>query len=132
MGVLPPRAVAARMRSATLYTGVVSVLVYSLLRVLIVVACGAGLYLLGLRGALLFLGAVIVGALVSYLVLSGPRLRAAQSLKDVAERHPRMSRPDVDALAEDIDEDPAEVADDAGKRAVSAESEHHGDGEAGR
>ncbi|MFV0425577.1 MAG: DUF4229 domain-containing protein [Beutenbergiaceae bacterium] len=99
-------------------------LVYTLLRLVIVLASGAVLYLLGLRGALLFAGAVIMGALVSYLGLSGPRLRAAQSLRDVAERSPRPSRPDADSRAEDADIDDHAYTDD------DADIDGHADSEA--
>lgn len=76
-------------------------LVYTLLRILLVVVAGGVLYLLGLRGLLLVVLAVVVGALLSYLLLKGPRERAAGTLQTMAEREPRAARADGDALAED-------------------------------
>lgn len=84
-------------------------LVYTLLRVLLVVAAGGLLYLLGMRGALLVIAAVLVGAMLSYAVLGGPRRRAAERLQTIAERDPRPATPDADARAEDAELD----ADDA-------------------
>lgn len=74
---------------------------YTVLRLLLIAAAGCLLYLLGMRGALLYIGAVVVGALVSYLVLSGPRLRAAAVLRAAAQSHPRAASRDSDAIAED-------------------------------
>ncbi len=85
------------------YPGRVPLLIYTVLRLLLVVAAGALLYLLGMRGVLLVVVAVIVGALLSFLLLKGPRDRAAGTLKAFAEREPRASRPDADSLAEDDD-----------------------------
>lgn len=111
-------------------------LFYTVLRLLIVAGAAGVLYLFGLRGVLLFVGAVIVGALVSYLALSGPRLRAARAVQAAAQRSPKQSRPDVDALAED-----AEVADARGNDAAlepegsgsrSAEAEQQSKDDAGR
>jgi hypothetical protein len=85
------------------YPGRVPLLIYTLLRVLLVVAAGAVLYLAGMRGALLVAVAVLVGALLSFVLLKGPRDRAAGTLQAFAEREPRATRPDADTLAEDAD-----------------------------
>lgn len=76
-------------------------LVYTLLRVLLVVVAGGVLYLLGLRGLLLVVVAVVVGAMLSYLLLTGPRRRAVERLQAFAESQPKAAKPDADALAED-------------------------------
>ncbi|GAB2614235.1 DUF4229 domain-containing protein [Pseudactinotalea suaedae] len=80
-------------------------LIYTLLRVLLVVVAGGALYLLGMRGLLLVVVAVVVGALLSFLLLKGPRDRAAQTLQGFAEREPAPTRPDADSVAEDEDLD---------------------------
>lgn len=76
-------------------------LTYTLLRVLLVVVAGAVLYLLGMRGVLLVAVAVLVGALLSFLLLKGPRDRAAGTLQAIAQREPKPSKPDADSIAED-------------------------------
>lgn len=78
-------------------------LVYTLLRVLLVVAAGGLLYLLGLRGLLLVVVAVVLGALLSYLLLGRHRNRAVETLQTMAEREPREVSPDADARAEDAE-----------------------------
>lgn len=97
-----------------------ALLVYTLLRVLLVVAAGGLLYLLGLRGLLLVVLAVVVGALLSYVLLKGPRQQAAGALQGFAEREARQPRPTADALAEDADLD------------ASAERERHPEDDAER
>jgi len=83
----------------------VPLLVYTLLRLLLVVVAGGLLYLLGMRGLLLAVVAVAVGALLSYALLPGPRRQAVGALQSIAEREPRKVRPDADSLAEDADID---------------------------
>lgn len=78
-----------------------ALLVYTLLRMLLVVAAGGVLYLAGMRGLLLVVMAVVVGAMLSYLLLKGPRERAAGTLQGLAERRPERERADADAQAED-------------------------------
>ncbi|HIZ36950.1 MAG TPA: DUF4229 domain-containing protein [Candidatus Ruania gallistercoris] len=56
------------------------VLVYSLLRILLIVAAGAGLYLAGMRGVLLVVAAVLVGAGLSYVLLDRFRRASAHWL----------------------------------------------------
>lgn len=58
------------------------VLVYSLLRILLIVAAGGGLYLAGMRGVLLVIAAVLVGAGLSYVLLDRFRRASAQWLAD--------------------------------------------------
>lgn len=87
-------------------------IVYTLLRVLMVLAAGGLLYLAGLRSWGLWTAAIVVGALVSYVVLGRQRAAAAAVL---AEHDPtrratdRLARAgDVDAAYEDavLDADP--------------------------
>ncbi len=80
-------------------------LVYTLLRIALVIAAGGVLYLLGLRGLLLVGLAVVVGALLSYVLLPAQRRDAAGALQSIAEREPRASTPDADARAEDAELD---------------------------
>src|SRR5699024_5623600 len=78
------------------------VLVYSLLRILLIVIAGAGLYLAGMRGLLLVVVAVLVGAALSYLVLDNYRRASAQWLQSRGKGHTRMEdRLESDAEAED-------------------------------
>lgn len=72
---------------------------YSLLRLGVLAVAGGLLYLLGLRGYLLALVAVIVAAAASYIFFPGPRRDAALSLSERDKR--RAPRADVDAEAED-------------------------------
>lgn len=78
-------------------------LVYTLLRILLVVAAGGLLYLLGLRGLLLVVVAVVLGALLSYALLGRHRNRAVETLQAMTEREPRDVPPDADARAEDAE-----------------------------
>lgn len=75
-------------------------LVYTLLRLLLVLAAAGVLYLLGMRSWLLWVTAVVIGALLSYLVLR-PQGRAAAEviaeLSPLREERPRFS----DNAAED-------------------------------
>lgn len=71
---------------------------YTLFRVVIVLAAAGLLYLVGLRSWLLWVAALVVGAMVSFLVLKDERLAAAQVL---AEYDPlRRDRPSFSAAAE--------------------------------
>ena len=80
---------------------------YTLLRVLVIVVVALPLYALGLRGPLLLAAAVLLGAVVAYLVLAGPRRRMVDDL--AARRERTGDRParggrtgrDADADAED-------------------------------
>ncbi|TRW44449.1 DUF4229 domain-containing protein [Georgenia yuyongxinii] len=74
-------------------------LVYTVLRLLLVLAAAGVLYLIGMRSWLLWVTAVVVGALISYLVLR-PQGRAAAEV--IAELSPlREDRPTFSAAAED-------------------------------
>lgn len=79
------------------------VLVYTLLRAGVLVAVGAVLYLVGLRGAWLLLFAFLVSGVVSAFVLSRPREGAAlgitRAVRGINERI------DASARAEDDDVD---------------------------
>lgn len=78
------------------------VLVYSLLRILLIVIAGAGLYLAGMRGLLLVVGAVLIGAALSYLVLDRYRRASAEWLQARGKGHTKVEdRIEADAEAED-------------------------------
>jgi hypothetical protein len=79
---------------------------YTLLRLLVIAAAAVPLHLAGLRGALLLAAAVLLGAVLAYLVLAGPR-RAM--VEDAAAGEARRGTPvrDADADAEDAADDAA-------------------------
>lgn len=79
------------------------VLVYSLLRILLIVAAGGGLYLAGMRGVLLVIAAVLVGAGLSYVLLDRFRRASAQWLADRGRGKTRWE----DRLASDADDEDA-------------------------
>lgn len=87
--------------------------VYSLLRLAVLgVALGLG-YLAGLRSWLLVIVATVVAALVSYLLLRGPRDAAAARLAEAAGRRrdaPRGTDEDVEDDADEAARAQAEVA----------------------
>lgn len=58
-----------------------AVLIYGVLRIALVLAAGAVLYLLGLRSWVLVLVAIVVGAGLSYIALDAPRRAAALALE---------------------------------------------------
>lgn len=72
--------------------------VYTLLRVALLLGAAVGLYLLGMRGLLLAGVAIVLAALLSYLVL--PRQRTAAAVY-LAERAQRRGRPTFAAAMED-------------------------------
>lgn len=80
-------------------------LVYTLLRVLLVLASAGVLYLLGMRSWLLWLTAVVVGALLSYLLLRTQGRAAAEvisQLSPLREERPTFSPgAEADAAYED-------------------------------
>lgn len=80
-------------------------LVYSLLRVLLVLASAGVLYLLGMRSWLLWLAAVVVGALLSYLLLRTQGRAAAEVIAQMSplrEERPKFSEGvEADAAYED-------------------------------
>ncbi|UFU05821.1 DUF4229 domain-containing protein [Ruania halotolerans] len=57
------------------------VLAYSVLRILLIVVAGFGLYLAGMRGVLLVAGAVLIGAGLSYVLLEKFRRASAAWLQ---------------------------------------------------
>lgn len=79
------------------------VLVYSLLRLLLVVAAGGGLYLAGMRGLLLVVGAVLVGAGLSYVLLDRFRRASGEWLSSRGRGRTRWE----DRLASDADDEDA-------------------------
>src|SRR5699024_1836212 len=109
------------------------VLVYSLLRILLIVIAGAGLYLAGMRGLLLVVVAVLVGAALSYLVLDPYRRASAQWLQSRGKGHTRMEdRLESDAEAEDALLDEQEQHErEAGPQATPGEDEAGSSGDAG-
>jgi hypothetical protein len=79
----------------------VRLLVYTLLRVLLVLAAAGLLHLAGMRSWALWTTAVVVGALASYVVLGRQRAAAARQLAEHdPTRRPRRRR-DADAAHED-------------------------------
>lgn len=92
-------------------------IVYTLLRLLLVLAAGGLLYLAGLRSWALWAAAIVVGALVSYVVLGRQRAAAAAVLaahdptRRAADRLARAG--DADAAYEDsvLDTEPDSVLD---------------------
>lgn len=88
------------------------ILRYSLWRLLILLAVVGALYLVGMRSWLLGVTAVVVAALVSYLVLPDSRLGAARQLQ---ERDPMRARPTrTGHAAQDADDEDQEI--DTGTR----------------
>ncbi len=91
------------------------VLVYSLLRLAVLAGCAVVLALVGFRGWLLALVAVLLAAPVAYLVLAGPRTAAAAYLAERAGR--RGDGQPLDDDAEDAEADhvrgPAALEDEA-------------------
>lgn len=79
------------------------VLVYSVLRILLVVAAGGGLYLAGMRGLLLVVAAVLVGAGLSYVLLDRFRRASGEWLASRGRGRTRWE----DRLASDADDEDA-------------------------
>jgi cytochrome c biogenesis protein CcdA len=77
----------------------VSVLTYSLLRLLLLVACGGLIYALGLRGPVLLIVAFVASGVLSFFVLRDSRVRAGASITRVFGR--LNDRIDEAARAED-------------------------------
>lgn len=78
--------------------------VYTLLRAVLLAAAFAGLYLAGMRGLLLALVAIVVAALLSYVLLPRQRTAAAEFLAARAQRRSGTgfaAGVDADARAED-------------------------------
>lgn len=96
------------------------ILLYSLLRVAMVLAAVGVLYALGMRSWLLWLTGLVVAALLSYVMFAGQRDAAAAQLAAGVERRrdrPRGSTvPDEDAAFEDAAVDEARAGDAPGDR----------------
>lgn len=102
------------MRSEAAYPGPVPVVTYSLLRLGLFAVCLVGLVLVGTGWLLGVVLAAVLAALLSYLLLAGPRTRAARWLQARSEARgdrPKLSR----KAAEDAAEEDAAV--DAGRNA---------------
>lgn len=83
-------------------------LTYSVYRVLLIVGAGAILYAFGARSLTLAILAIFVGMLLSYLVLKGPRDKAAKYLADRKAHRDQTgeqfsSEIEADAKAEDAE-----------------------------
>lgn len=105
---------------------------YSLLRLLVLLASLALLYLVGARGWLWLILSVVVAAGVSYLVLPRQRDAAAGTLQARAqERREHAKLGDADAEAEDaaIDAAGGSHADGGGSAQPQGEGEAEGDHE---
>ena len=74
------------MTSARTYPGPVPLVVYSVLRVALLLACFGLAWLAGLRSWLAVLVAALAAWALSYVLLSGPRDAAARQLAEAAER----------------------------------------------
>ncbi|HET8616014.1 MAG TPA: DUF4229 domain-containing protein [Actinomycetales bacterium] len=81
-----------------------TVLRYSVLRLLLFIACLLVLWLVGVREPVLLVALTAIASLtLSYFFLRGPRDAMAQTLADRAAR--RQRRPDADELAEDAEDE---------------------------
>ncbi|VTR78170.1 hypothetical protein CHMI_02946 [Cellulomonas hominis] len=92
------------MPPAAAYPGWVPVVTYSLLRLALFAVCLVGLVLAGTGWLLGVVLAAVLAALLSYLLLKGPRDRAALWLAARAERRgdrPRLSRRAAQDAAEE-------------------------------
>lgn len=74
---------------------------YAALRLSLLVVVGALLYLAGMRGLLLAVAAVIIAALLAYILFPAERHRAAKSLEEIRHREEKPAVPDADMTAED-------------------------------
>lgn len=79
-------------------------LIYSLQRIGSVIAAGALLYLLGLRGFLLLLVAILVGAMLSYIAFDGTRSQSAQALQGWVQRRGEGANARTDAINDEEDQ----------------------------
>jgi hypothetical protein len=70
---------------------------YSLLRLTLLAAVLGVLFLLGARGLLLVLLAVVISAALSYVLLAGPREAFVQRMIERSEARARRVDPDADA-----------------------------------
>lgn len=88
--------------------------IYSLLRLALFVVCTVALAFAGMGWLFAVIGGALLAGLLSYLLLSGPRDRAALWMQARAERRgdrPKLSRRATeDAAAEDAEADQAQSA----------------------
>ncbi|MDD9207773.1 DUF4229 domain-containing protein [Georgenia sp. 10Sc9-8] len=100
------------------------ILLYSLLRVALVLGAVGVLYALGMRSWLLWLAALVVAALLSYVLFARQRDAAAAQLAAGVERRRERPRgrtvPDEDAAYEDAAVDEARAGDVTGDRPDAA------------
>lgn len=83
-------------------------LTYSLARIIIIFIVALALYWLGMRSWLLWMSAVIIGALISYIALGSQRDQAARQLRDW---DPLRDRPEAAPVrSEDTESEDAELA----------------------
>jgi hypothetical protein len=99
----------------------VPLLVYSLLRLALLVVCVVGLWFAGMGPVYALLLGAVLAFMLSYLLLAGPRDRAAlwlQARSDARGDRPRLSRAAAqDAAVEDAAVDQVDLADDTADRA---------------
>jgi hypothetical protein len=83
-----------------------TVLRYSVLRLLLLFGCLLVLWLVGVRNPLLLVVLTAVASItLSYFLLKGPRDAMAQTLADRASRRAGRTRVDVDAADEDAEDE---------------------------
>jgi hypothetical protein len=83
-----------------------TVLRYSVLRLLLLFGCLLVLWLVGVRNPVLLIAlTAVVSLTLSYFLLKGPRDAMAQTLADRASRRAGRTRSDVDAADEDAEDD---------------------------
>ncbi|WP_084618246.1 DUF4229 domain-containing protein [Jonesia quinghaiensis] len=61
-------------------------IIYTFIRLAAIIVCALGLYAAGARSSVLWLLAIIIGMMVSYLLFRGPRDNAARYLQERAEQ----------------------------------------------
>jgi Protein of unknown function (DUF4229) len=83
-----------------------TVLRYSVLRLLLLFGCLLVLWLVGVRNPVLLIAlTAVVSVTLSYFLLKGPRDAMAQTLADRAARRAEHTRADLDDAAEDAEDD---------------------------
>lgn len=105
------------------YLGCVAFLIYTGLRLLLLVAVIGLFHALGMRGMLLLVAGFVVSGVLSYVLLSRPRNAMAQKVGGFFTR--MNSRIDASSMAEDEDTDTASpvTAADASDESQTTESE---------
>jgi hypothetical protein len=83
-----------------------TVLRYSVLRLLLLFGCLLVLWLVGIRNVVLLVAlTAVLSITLSYFLLKGPRDAMAQTLADRAARRTGHTSADVDAAAEDAEDE---------------------------